>query len=151
MHETPLIRARPPRSVAVAFLEAEGLPVSDLTDAHLEHFFYSGNDGCPTALVGLEIHGKDALLRSLVVDANRRTQGLGSALVVHAEHHASSRNVSAIYLLTTTAEKFFERLGYLRIDRENAPQSIQATREFAALCPTSSALMAKRLSNKGES
>lgn len=73
------IRERPPHLSAVALLEAEGLPTSDLNEAHLEHFFFTGTDGAPSALVGLEIYGIAALLRSLVVSAAARTQGLGSA------------------------------------------------------------------------
>jgi len=126
-------------------LAAEGLPVADVTDAHLEHFFCVGSDESPTALVGLEIYGTDALLRSLVVGPDARTKGLGSALVRHAEHYAAARHVQAIYLLTTTAESFFERLGYRRVDRMQAPASIQSTREFASLCPVNSVFMIKRL------
>jgi amino-acid N-acetyltransferase len=118
----------------VALLEAEGLPASDLTESHLGHFFFTGSDGAPTALVGLEIHGEAALLRSLVVSAEARTRGLGS-----------TRQVRSIYLLTTTAEAFFEHRGYRRVDRAQAPASIQSTREFASLCPSSSAFMIKRL------
>jgi amino-acid N-acetyltransferase len=140
-----MIRGRPSRSAAVALLAAEGLPVMDLTDAHLEHFFYTGPDGSPTALVGLEMYAADALLRSLVVVPHARTQGLGSAIVRHAEDYAAARHVQAIYLLTTTAESFFERQGYRRVDRTQAPPSIQSTREFASLCPASSAFMTKRL------
>ena len=80
-----MIRERPPQPGVVALLEAEGLPASDLTEGHLEHFFFTGSDGAPSALVGLEMYGEDALLRSLVVSATARTQGLGSALVQHAE------------------------------------------------------------------
>jgi amino-acid N-acetyltransferase len=80
-----MIRERPPHLSAMALLEAEGLPASDLTEAHLEHFFFTGTDGAPSALVGLEIRGEYALLRSLVVSAAARSQGLGSALVLHAE------------------------------------------------------------------
>ena len=145
MKDAIIIRGRPPRSTAVALLEGEGLPVSDLTDGHLEHFFFTGSDGSPTGLVGLEIYGSDALLRSLVVDANARAVGLGSALVAHAEDYASACRVRAIYLLTTTAESFFARRGYRRVDRGLAPPSIQSTREFAGLCPASSAFMIKQL------
>jgi amino-acid N-acetyltransferase len=145
MLEPLVIRGRPTRWTATALLKGEGLPASDLTDAHLEHFFYAGSDGSPTAMVGLEMYGTDALLRSLVVSAKTRAMGLGSRLVRHAEEYASSRQVRAIYLLTTTAEAFFQRLGYRRIDRSEAPPSIQATREFAGLCPASSAFMTKRL------
>src|SRR3982074_29229 len=106
MPEPLMIRGRPSRSAVVALLAAEGLPVADLIDARLEHFFCAGSGGSPTALVGLEIYGTDALLRSLVVGADARTKGLGSALVRHAEHYAAARHVRAIYLLTTTAESF---------------------------------------------
>lgn len=145
MTEPLLIRGRPPRSTAVALLQAQELPVSDLTDEHLEHFLFAGSDGSPTGLVGLEIYGADALLRSLVVSKDDRRKGLGSSLVEHAEQFASSKGVRSIYLLTTTAEAFFKRLGYERIDRSQAPPSIERTREFAGLCPASSALMVKFL------
>jgi amino-acid N-acetyltransferase len=140
-----MIRERPPQSSVVALLEAEGLPASDLTEAHLQHFFFTATDGTPSALVGLEIYGCDALLRSLVVSAAARTQGLGSALVLHAEQYAAAHEVRALYLLTTTAESFFEHRGYRRIDRAKAPSAIQSTREFASLCPATSAFMIKRL------
>jgi amino-acid N-acetyltransferase len=145
MPEPPKITERPPRSSVAALLEAEGLPASDLTEAHLQHFFYAGTDGAPSALVGLEIYGQDALLRSLVVSAVARTQGLGSALVLYAEQYAAARQVRALYLLTTTAESYFEHRGYRRIDRAEAPSAIQSTREFVGLCPASSAFMVKRL------
>jgi len=150
MSKLRMIRGRPSRSAAAALLQAEGLPTSDLTDAHLEHFFFAGSDVAPTALVGLEIYGADAVLRSLVVNAAARTQGLGAALVAHVENYAAAHQVGAIYLLTTTAETFFARKGYRRIDRTRAPPSIQATPEFSSLCPASSAFMVKQLRQDGE-
>jgi N-acetylglutamate synthase-like GNAT family acetyltransferase len=58
---------------------------------------------------------------------------------------AASHQVRALYLLATTAEAYFEHRGYRRIDRTQAPPSIQSTREFASLCPASSVFMIKRL------
>jgi hypothetical protein len=46
-----MIRVRPSQSAVTALLEAEGLPVSDLTEAHLEHCFFAGSDGAPSAIV----------------------------------------------------------------------------------------------------
>jgi amino-acid N-acetyltransferase len=140
-----MIRGRPPRSTATALLESQGLPVSDIADEHLEHFFFVGSDGSPSGLVGLELYGTDALLRSLVVGEDARGNGLGSTLVEHAERYAASQGIRSIYLLTTTAESFFKRLGYERIDRSHAPPVIKETREFAGLCPASSAFMLKAL------
>jgi amino-acid N-acetyltransferase len=140
-----MIRQRPPQAGVVALLEAEGLPASDLTEAHLEHFFFAGSNGVPTGVVGLELYGHDALLRSLAVRAAARAQGMGSALVLHAEEYAAAHQVREIYLLTTTAQAYFDHRGYRRIDRAQAPPSIQSTREFASLCPASCAFMIKRL------
>jgi amino-acid N-acetyltransferase len=140
-----MVRGRPPRSTATALLQSHGLPDSDITDEHLEDFFFVGSDGSPTGLVGLELYGTDALLRSLVVGENARGNGLGSTLVGHAERYALTKGVRSVYLLTTTAEAFFKRLGYERIDRSQAPPSIKETREFASLCPASSAFMMKGL------
>jgi len=140
-----MIRGRPPKSSVMALLLSHGLPVSDITDEHLEHFFFIGPDASPTGLVGVEMYGTEALLRSLVVAEAARTRGIGSALVQHAEGYACARRIGTMYLLTTTAESFFDRLGYERIERSQAPRSIERTREFASLCPASSAFMIKRL------
>ena len=139
------ICAGPSPEAARCLLAAANLPTSDLTDEQLTTFFYCGPAAKPTALVGLEIYGSEALLRSLVVDPGHRSTGLGSALVERAEAHAATHGVGTLYLLTTTAEAFFDRRGYHRIDRAVAPRAIRSTREFAGLCPASSAFMFKRV------
>ena len=145
MPNTIAIRPKPSLAAAVALLASQQLPVSDITDEHLDCFFYAGDASSPSGLIGLEIYDSNALLRSLVVGEGARGQGLGDALIFHAEQFAASKNVWAIYLLTTTAETFFSRLGYERIDRSAAPVDIAATREFSQLCPAGSAFMYKSL------
>jgi amino-acid N-acetyltransferase len=143
------ITARPCRAAVAALLDASDLPSADLTDAHMEHFFFCGPAVAPTALVGVEPCGSSALLRSLlrslVVRPEHRSVGLGAALVEHAEAYARAGGARALYLLTTTAEPFFARLGYTIVERARAPREIAATREFAGICPASSVFMAKRL------
>ena len=137
------LHIRPTKRAAVTLLEAAGLPVSDLTDAHMEHFFYCGSLQSPTGLVGLEFCGEDVLLRSLVVAPSRRSAGLGATLLRQAEVHARTLGVRAIYLLTTTAGPFFRRHGYIATERASAPAAIRATREFSDICPASSELLCK--------
>ena len=139
------ITARPTRAAAIALLRAAELPTEDLADEKLEHFFLAGDRASPAGLVGLELYGRDALLRSLVVQPRSRAAGVGSRLVAHAEDHAARHGVRSLYLLTTTAEDFFAARGYARADRSAAPDSIRSTREFAGLCPTNSAFMVKQL------
>jgi len=140
-----LICPRPTLAAAKALLSTANLPVTDLTDGHCEHFFYVGHTDAPTGLVGLELFGDAALLRSLVVRPVARSTGQGSALVRYAESYAHSLGVRSVFLLTTTAQGFFERLGYSCTARDAAPASIRSTREFAGLCPASSAFMSKQL------
>ncbi len=120
-------------------------PLPDLTDAHMADFFYCGSAGAPVGLVGLEFRGNDALLRSLVVASERRDSGLGSALVEKAESHARTRAAHSIFVLTTTAETFFKSRGYVPADRATAPEAVRSSREFADLCPASSAFLVKHL------
>ena len=99
------------------------------------------NEHC--GIVGLELYGSCALLRS-AVSPRRRGEGIGEALLVHAEQAAAQRGVMELYLLTTTAERYFSRRGYDVVDRATAPDAITRTRQFSELCPSSSILMVKK-------
>lgn len=126
-------------------MESAGLPTEDLSQADLSHFFGCGAVDRPHGVVGLELLGTEALLRSLAVEAGERRAGSGGALVAAAERHALEHGVTSMYLLTTAAG-FFERLGYVRVGRETAPPAIRQTREFGDLCPATATFMAKHLS-----
>ena len=122
---------------------AAGLPADDLADQDLGHFLAAGRPGAVTGVVGLELYGDVALLRSLVVDPSRRGTGEGKALVAAAEQHAAAEGVKTMFLLTTTAAPFFARLGYVDADRQAAPDAIRRTREFSSLCPSTASFMVK--------
>jgi amino-acid N-acetyltransferase len=139
------IFANPDESAVKQLLSESSLPISDITTQHLQHFFGCGSGPELEGVVGLELFGEMALLRSLAVAASRRNSGLGSRLVAHTELFARDQGVQSLFLLTTTAEKFFLRRGYARIPREDAPAAIKTTTEFSGICPTSSAFMVKML------
>jgi amino-acid N-acetyltransferase len=139
------ISARPGYEATIRILREADLPTEDIGTAHLEHFSYVGPATEPTGLVGLEIFGDVALLRSLVVVPSRRGSGDGQRLLSHAEEQAKASGVRELYLLTTTAETFFAKRGFERASRDSAPPAIRSTREFSGICPASSAFMSKRL------
>lgn len=141
----PVFR-HPDAAEVLRLTESAGLPTVDLYGADLAHFFGCGPRDRPYGVVGLELLGTEALLRSLAVDAAARGSGGGRALVAAAEQHARDSGVCSIYLLTTTAGAYFERLGYARADREAAPPAIRLTREFGELCPASALFMVKHFS-----
>ena len=131
----------------VRTLLADGaLPNSDVDDSGRIRFLIADDaDGHPAACIGLEAYGSEALLRSLAVSRARRGQGVGCALVVAAEDTARAMGVSRLYLLTTTARDFFLRVEYDVINRVDAPDTLQASNQFAELCPASAVCMSKTL------
>ena len=58
---------------------------------------------------------------------------------------AGEAGVETLYLLTTTAPEFFGERGYAEVNREEAPEAIRGSTEFADLCPTTATCMRKRL------
>lgn len=133
----------PNREAAAALLREVGLPVDDLADVDLSGFLACGGPGGLVGLVGTERQGDVALLRSLAVAPSHRGTGLGRELVRRAEAWCAASGVTAVYLLTNTAEGFFARLGYERLPRGEAPPFIRSTREFAGICPASAAFMVR--------
>jgi amino-acid N-acetyltransferase len=140
-----LIQQTPSRAHVVQLLAGAALPTSDLTDDSMKDFFYVGPATAPIGIVGVQLYGGDALLRSLVVLAAHRAQGLGHRLVERAEQYAREQGATTVYLLTTTAESFFQSRGYSATSRDGAPSAIRSTPEFSGLCPASSAFLSKRL------
>lgn len=116
------------------------LPTEGVRDGPGE-FFLAASDGLVVGCGGLEVYGDVALLRSVAVDPAHRGEGCGMALVRGLLGQATERGVDAVYLLTTTAADFFERLGFERLDRADAPAAVRESREFAETCPASATCM----------
>src|ERR1700730_1253643 len=89
-----------------------GLPADDVGEAGLLFWRFESLNDVPVGFGGLEIHGRDALLRSGVILPRLRGSGVGGALVEMLEPEAPARQCRAIYLLTTSQAEFFARLGY---------------------------------------
>src|ERR1044072_3295119 len=123
-----------------ALLATEQLPASDLDERMLDHFLIWRDDSGVSGVVGLELYGDVAFLRSLVVARHARSKGAGGALTEAAERLAMASGVTNVYLLTMTAERFFAERGYSKMDRNDAPTAIRATTQFTGLCPSSAVL-----------
>lgn len=127
-----------------AALAAASLPVDDLAEPG-RAFFRITEDGRTLGFGGYELHGPDALPRSIVVTPEARGRGLGREATRRLLREAAKAGARHAYLLTETAAPFFERLGFARITRAAAPETILATRQASALCPSSAALLARPL------
>lgn len=129
-----------------SLLRANDLPVEDISRALIEGFLIAeGASGSVIGIGGLEHLGSSVLLRSLAVAPESRGTGIARALVARLEDKARSCGQRDVWLLTTTAERFFERAGYERVSREDVPAEVRLCRQFAALCPSTASCMRKRL------
>jgi amino-acid N-acetyltransferase len=132
------------RAGVEALLRSAGLPWEDVAP-HLGAFLVAERSGALVACAGLELLGSAALVRSVAIVEPLRGAGLGAALCDTLLGDARRRGVRDAYLLTTTAPRFFARLGFAPIARAAVPAAVRATREFAELCPASAICMQRAL------
>jgi amino-acid N-acetyltransferase len=142
----PTIRLATPRDAEAVetLLAAADLPLDGVRGA-LECFVLAEDDGRLVGVAGVERcgGGQHALLRSVAVDAEWRSKGLGRELVSRAISLAEERGAHALYLLTTTAERYFPSFGFRTISRDDVPAEVRATAEFQDACPASATVMCR--------
>ncbi|MBP9796227.1 MAG: GNAT family N-acetyltransferase [Chitinophagales bacterium] len=125
-------------------LKNSGLPFEDI-NKHLKDFLCLMNNEEIIAVGGLEIYDDVALLRSLAVVEGKRNQGLGQLVYSALIEHAKSKNIKQIYLLTETAEKFFLKNGFIKVERNKIPETIKNTYEYKVLCAESAIVLMKNI------
>jgi amino-acid N-acetyltransferase len=123
-------------------LTASRLPLDGVREA-LPTFVVAESGGDIVGVAGLEVCCDNALLRSVAVADAWRSRGLGRALVSRVVSDAEARGIRALYLLTTTAERYFPSFGFREISREEVPQDIRETTEFTSACPASATVMCR--------
>ena len=128
------------RKEVQSLLKKNSLPYEDL-ESSMVSLFVSVLNGQIIGCIGIEIKGKSGLLRSFSVADKYKNQGVGNKLFNKLINYSKSKNINKLHLLTTTADKYFSKKGFVKSDRISAPESIQTTTEFSTLCPSSSVYM----------
>ena len=137
--------ARPADTADIlALLAHYHLPAAGLED-HLKTTLVARRQSRVVGSAALEVYADGALLRSVAVAPEVQGQGLGRELTGAAERMARGLDIPALYLLTTSAEAYFPKLGFERIAREDVPESVQTSVEFTSACPSSAIVMRKQL------
>ena len=119
---TPQKAADIPRLTAL--LTSVGLPSEDVRHGE-QDYLLAFRGGVLVGSVGLEKHGKVALLRSLAVAPELRRHGLGGQLYDRILAQALASGAHEAYVLTTTAERFCAARGFARVDRSSVPEAIR--------------------------
>jgi amino-acid N-acetyltransferase len=120
------------------------LPVAGVADSP-EHFLVAESGEQIVGVVGLELYGESALLRSVAVEERWRGTGVGQVLIERALDIARERGIEDVFLLTTTAEHYFPRFGFTCCQRDSVSPGVKASVEFREACPASATVMRKSL------
>lgn len=129
---------------AQALLKQHDLPVKDLPDENIT-FYELVRDDTRVGIGAIESRGDVALLRSVAIKPEFQGRELGTTLVQQLIESAREDSVQVLYLLTTTAESFFQKLGFRTVNRDQAPTEIENTEEFQNLCSDSALLMKREI------
>jgi amino-acid N-acetyltransferase len=122
------------------FLTGMKLPVNDLP-ADLSGFTLAFDEEELVGTAGMELMGRVGLLRSVAVAETHRDRQLGRQLFAAALDHARANGVQEVFLITDSAAAYFEKNGFQRVDRSEAPLEIAGTAQFSGLCPSSAVVM----------
>jgi amino-acid N-acetyltransferase len=125
-------------------LKRNHLPLDGL-QGRLATTLVARQDGQVVGSAALEVYPDGALLRSVAVTPELQGQHLGRSLTVAALQLAHDLHLPAVYLLTTTAERYFPKFGFQRIERSDVPATVQSSVEFTSACPSSAIVMRKIL------
>ena len=140
----PRVRAAAPTDLTAVerLLTASGLPLDGVPEA-LADFVVAEAGEDVVGVAGLETCCDNALLRSVAVAPEWRSHGLGRALVTRVISDAEARGIRGLYLLTTTAERYFPSFGFREIARDNVPAEVRETAEFKTAFPASAVVMCR--------
>lgn len=124
-------------------LSEDDLPTQDLSDEAFEHFVVCLVNDAIAGVVGLELYESSALVRSLAVSEQYRSQGIAAKLLLRIEMRAQESGVTRLFALTTTAQRYFEGKGFVMIERSQVPEIVRTSAQFSELCPDSARCLVK--------
>jgi len=128
----------------LSLLGQADLPTAGVADA-FSHFIVAESEVRLIGVVGLELYGGSALLRSAAVEESWKGSGVGRVLVDRALDLARQHRIEDVYLLTTTAEHYFPKFGFACVSRDAVTEGVRSSVEFQTACPASAVVMRKAL------
>lgn len=123
-----------------SILTQNDLPTAGVDD-HWKTFIVARDGDRIIGCGGSEAYPSVALIRSVAVAAEYRSQGIGRQLVRQLIDRLASRGIRDFYLLTTTARDYFKKRGFKTCDRDEVHPQLLASREFQDACPSSAICM----------
>ncbi len=119
----------------IQLLDECKLPYSDIMPEK-QHFVVTEIDQQIIGCAGYEAYNQNGLFRSLAVKPLYRNMMIAHTMIDKIFALAQEQGIKEFFLLTTTADKFFGKLGWEMINRNDVPENIGSTTEFSSICPS---------------
>ncbi len=123
-----------------ALLRENELPTAGVRD-HWRTFLIALDGETVVGCGGAEAYTSAALIRSIAVAPDHRSRGIARMIVRQLIDRLASRGIRDFYLLTTTAESYFRKRGFKKIDRDRVHPQLLSSAEFQGACPSTAVCM----------
>ena len=123
-----------------SILVENDLPAAGVDD-HWTTFLVARDGDRVVGCGGAEAYQFAALIRSVAVIPQYRRIGVGRKIVRQLIDRLASHGLREFYLLTTTAETYFRKRGFKKIDRDQVHPQLLASRDFQDACPQNAICM----------
>jgi amino-acid N-acetyltransferase len=123
-----------------ALLTAAALPVDGARE-QLSGFLVAVRGADLVGCAAVERYGDAGLLRSVAVAGSERGLGTGAALVERCIAESKRAEIGTLVLLTTTAEGWFPRFGFVATTWPELPAAVSGSAELQGACPSSAIAM----------
>ena len=131
-------------SEIAALLKEVGLLTEGLVQG-MPDLYVAEIDGAIIGCAALESDESFGLLRSVGILPAAQRGGIGRQLVDAIHARAGDLGLESVYLLTTTAEEYFPRFGYERVERTEIPKLVTNTAEFSTCSAAGAAILKKKI------
>lgn len=133
------------RAEVTALLTAAGLPLDGLEACFPHDMVVARIDGVVIGVAGLERWGTVGLLRSVAVAEAQRRTGVASALIAERLCIARLDGLSAVYLLTAGADRYFAQRGFVSVERAALPAILDGSTQVTLPACSTAVAMVKHL------
>ena len=128
----------------IQLLDECKLPHSDIVPGK-QQFVVAEIDQKIIGCAGYEAYNQNGLFRSLAVKPLYRNMSIAHTMIDKIFALAQEQGIKELFLLTTTADKLFGKLGWEMINRNDVPENIGSTTEFSSICPSVAICMKHQL------
>ncbi len=124
-----------------ALIAASGLPTEGVEGAFHHAGVVRDENGRVIGCALITPYGTSGLLRSVAVHPDHRGAGIGDRLVAWALATAIVEDLATLYLVTTDADRYFERAGFVPVARQDVDPAVLEDVELTTACPAEATVM----------